>query len=280
MFNNISKHCFRALFLLYSIIFSSPVYSASLPLWELGLGVGYVNSAIYRGATKRANFLVPYPYFIYRGSRLKVDEEGVRSKIAETPRLKLDFSIAGQVPVVSNKNGPRAGMPRLEPIGEIGPSLEYNLWQASGSPVFVWLRLPWRFVYSFGDPLVKYRGWSFSPYIDLVKYFPEKNNLRLSWAIGPIFSNSQYHDFFYKVSQEYTTPLREQYGANSGYSGSRMTLTATARFKDYWVGAMLRYDDISAAEFEKSPLVTSKNYLIFGVTVAWIFSKSDTRVVD
>jgi hypothetical protein len=38
-----------------------------LPLWEVGAGVGVLNLPDYRGAESRSNYVLPVPYFIYRG---------------------------------------------------------------------------------------------------------------------------------------------------------------------------------------------------------------------
>lgn len=270
----------RIFCMFFLFVCNSSFAETNLPLWELGLGIGYVNSAIFRGASERDHFYIPYPYFTYRGNRLRVDEEGVRGKIAESRRLKLDFSVAGQVPVSASDDGPRSGMPNLEPIGEIGPSLDYVFWRSNLHNNSIWIRLPWRFVLSFGDPLIAYRGWSFAPYIDFVKKIPTKQNTRIALAIGPIFSSSQYHDYFYRVRRNYVTAVREQYSAGGGYSGSRITFSITSNMSTYWLGAMIRYDNLTAAEFETSPLVSTKKYLVVGLTVAWIFSKSKIQVID
>lgn len=209
-----------------------------------------------------------------------MDDEGIRGQVVESKRLKLDFSVAGQVPVNADGDNPRSDMPDLEPTGEIGPSLDYILWRHQHSQKTIWLRFPVRFVFSVGEPWIAYRGWKFSPYIDFVQRFPTLGNMRLSFAVGPVISNNQYHDYFYQVQRKYITPLRGEYEASSGYSGSRATLTATTNLGDFWVGGIIRYDNLSDAAFEGSPLVSSRQYWVFGITVAWIFKQSETLVVD
>ncbi|MFZ5595103.1 MAG: MipA/OmpV family protein [Pseudomonadota bacterium] len=86
-----------------------------LPLWELGAGVVGLNLPYYRGSDEEVSYFVPYPYLIYRGARLKVDEvEGARSRVFQSDRTKLDISLAGGVPVPRDA-GVRAGMPGLDP---------------------------------------------------------------------------------------------------------------------------------------------------------------------
>lgn len=55
------------------------------------------------------------PYLIYRGERFKLDDRGMRGRIFQTDRAKLDLSLAGGVPVPRAADGVRAGMPGLSP---------------------------------------------------------------------------------------------------------------------------------------------------------------------
>ena len=50
------------------------------------------------------------------------------------------------------------------------------------------------------------------------------------------------------------------------------------RIDRFWVGAFLRYDNLSGARFADSPLVRQKDYWAAGVAVSWIFGESATRV--
>ena len=88
----------------------------------------------------------------------------------------------------------------------------------------------------------------------------------------------QYHDYFYTVAPEYVTPERTQYNADSGYSGSRITVALSKNTDRYFIGAFMRYDDLQGATFEDSPLVETNSYFIFGVAFAWIFSSSEQNV--
>ena len=54
--------------------------------------------------------------------------------------------------------------------------------------------------------------------------------------------------------------------------------SVSKRFPKYWVGGFVRYDTLSGAEFEASPLVTSKRYFAAGFGISWIFAESSQRV--
>jgi outer membrane scaffolding protein for murein synthesis (MipA/OmpV family) len=64
------------------------------PLWEASIGVATVSFPAYRGSDQRHNFLLPTPYFVYRGEFLKADREGVRAQLFDSDRAELTFSAA------------------------------------------------------------------------------------------------------------------------------------------------------------------------------------------
>jgi MipA family protein len=96
-----------------------------LLLWEAGLGVAPITFPDYRGADEQSNFVLPLPYFVYRGERLKVDRNGPRGILFDTKRLQLDLSLNASIPVESDDNEARRGMPDIDPTLEIGPVLKY-----------------------------------------------------------------------------------------------------------------------------------------------------------
>ena len=93
--------------------FSFPAFAAGpeKPLWELGAGLAVLQMPDYPGSDKNRTYLLPYPYFIYRGDIVKVDRERVSGRIFKTDNVLLDVSLSGQVPVKSADNDARIGMP-------------------------------------------------------------------------------------------------------------------------------------------------------------------------
>ena len=63
-----------------------------LPKWELGLGLAAVNLPDYPGADQSQSYVLPFPYIIYRGARLKAGREGLRGLLFESKRWDLDIS--------------------------------------------------------------------------------------------------------------------------------------------------------------------------------------------
>jgi outer membrane scaffolding protein for murein synthesis (MipA/OmpV family) len=256
------------------------VHAGHLPLWELGIGIGTLSTPQYRGSTTRANFALPFPYAVYRGSFLQIDrEDGIRGELFESEDVRFDLSLAGNVPVPDTDEGARSGMPGLDPLIEVGAELTYTLWRASANDHSFSINLPLRLVYSVGDPLLEFQGLTLSPYLNYrIRQEHETVLLRYNISVGPIFATGSYHDYFYQVAPQFATPQRPQYDARGGYGGSRVTLSATRHFGAYMMGAFARFDTLDGAVFEDSPLVETGNYFAFGLVFALILGESNTRV--
>lgn len=271
-----SRCRYVALFLLLAG-FPAAAAAQERPLWEFGLGLGALRAPDYRGAADHTTYVVPIPYLIYRGRRIQVDREGVRGDLFRSGRLRLDGSAAVGLPARSRRDGPRAGMPDLDPTGELGPSLEIFLHRDAAAHREWSLRLPLRAVVATDLRHAEGAGWVFAPSLHLAA-----KRLGAGWegglAFGPMYATEAYHDYYYEVAPAFATATRPAYDAKSGYSGSRVTLTLTRRFDAFWIGAFARYDTLSGAAFADSPLVQKKESFMIGVGVAWVFARSDTRV--
>ncbi len=251
------------------------VHAYHLPLWEAGIGFGAIHAPHYRGSKSSKNYALPVPYVIYRGERLAADREGFRGKLFESERMKLDMSIAANVPVPSETGGAREGMPGLDPVLEFGPSLNVMLWRNAKQDATFWLKVPLRAALSIGDPIVDYQGLVFSPFLQIAKslHYPDIR-WQFKFSTGPIFATRHYHDYFYEVGGEYATDSRPEYHSSGGYSGSRFTFTLSRNSKQFYIGGFARYDNLSGATFETSPLVETNDYLVFGMFFAWVFANS------
>jgi outer membrane scaffolding protein for murein synthesis (MipA/OmpV family) len=259
--------------------YSNNTNAFHLPLWEFGLGAGALNAPHYRGSKTVENIYLPVPYIIYRGDFLKVDRDGIRSELFDTDRMRLDISLAGNIPVPETNKSARAGMPGLDPLIELGPEIEFKLWQTANDKQNIWFKFPYRLVFSVGNPIMEYQGWSLSPYINYRVNWRESRSLtRFNISVGPLYASNKYHDYFYTVEPKYVTPERPEYNADTGYSGSRVTVTLSRNTDKYFIGTFARYDDLQNASFEDSPLVETHSYFIFGIVFAWIFSSSGDTV--
>lgn len=249
------------------------------PLWEAGVGIGAIHFPQYRGSDQSKNYVLPTPYFTYRGEFLKADREGARGVFFRNENADVHLSLGASLPVSSSDNRAREGMPDLKPTIEVGPAFELTLWRSSRRDAKLDLRLPVRAAFSV-EAHPRFAGTQFFPHLNLdlrnERIFPGWN---LGMLAGPIFTDSRYNAYYYQVDPAYATPTRPAYAApGGGYAGLESLVAVSKRFPKFWVGGFVRYDTLNNARFEESPLVTSKRYFAAGFAIAWILGESQTRV--
>lgn len=251
----------------------------ALPVWEAGAGVSVVDFPHYRGSDQRHTYVLPLPYFVYRGDVLKVDRQGLRGLLFDSRRVELDLSMNGSVPVDSANNRARRGMDDLDPTLEIGPSLNVRLAGEDDAPMQLDLRLPLRAVIASDFRRVRHVGWVFQPQLNLDVRNPfGARGWNLGLATGPIFSDRRYNDYFYGVSGADATADRPAYRAGGGYAGAQFIAALSKRVESTWFGAFIKADTLRGAVFEDSPLVKQRTSVTAGAGFAWVFAVSDRRV--
>lgn len=270
----------RAGALIVALLWTAAVRAEPQPLWEVGIGVAPVYSPDYRGSDQSRSYFVPLPYLVYHGDILKLDRRGLYGRLIDTEYVHFDLSFDAGVPVDSRKNRARQGMPDLDPVFEVGPSLEICVWNKCAADRVVQLRLPVRAVYSTDFSSTESRGGTFYPHVNFdIKRFGADRKWNFSVSGGALFGSERYHDYYYQVVPEFATTARPAYDARRGYSGARVMLTFSRRFRQFWLGGFARYDDLSGTVFEDSPLVRVHHSFMAGLGIAWIFAESD-RLVD
>ena len=272
----------RALLLILlfvNIVFPRVAISAEKPLWELGVGFAALLLPDYRGSDEYRFYPLPYPYFVYRGDVLKVDEHNISGRIFKTDRILLDVSIYGSVPVKASNNTAREGMPDLDPTFEIGPAIIINLLENREDKYKFNLTLPVRAVFSTNFSSVSREGWVFAPRLNFEKsdIIPQ-TGLDLGISAGPMFADSGYHAYYYTVEPAYATAARPAYSAGGGYSGSTLTVGLGKAYEQFIFNAFVSADFLQGASFENSPLVKRETSFMSGVSVSWIFFKSAKTV--
>ena len=249
------------------------------PLWELGVGVAALRMPDYRGSDEYRYYLLPYPYFIYRGDILRVDRERISGRIFETDRLLLDVSLNGSVPVKSSDNPDRQGMPDLDPMFEVGPSLNVTLLENHQTRYKLMLTVPVRASFSTDFSSVRHEGWVFHPRLNFEKAdILPGTGLNIGISAGPLFADRGHHAYFYTVDPSYATAVRSAYDAGGGYSGATFTIGFHKTFDPLILNAFVSLDDLRGAVFENSPLVKTRSSWMCGFSVSWIFRKSSERV--
>jgi MipA family protein len=249
------------------------------PLWEVGAGLAAFSFPSYRGSDQTNNFLMPVPHFTYHGDFLKADRHGIRGSFFDSDRLDLTLSLALSPPAASDDIKARDGMPDLEGTFEIGPEMDVTLWRSANKARFVKLLLPLRAAITVQSS-PKDIGFVFHPKLNMdITDLPGLPGWNLGTLAGPLFGDRRQHAYYYDVAPQYATAARPAYTAKSGYAGMQYLVSLSKRFPKYWVGSFIRYDDLSGATFEDSPLVRQKNYVAAGLAITWILGESSTRVM-
>lgn len=246
------------------------------PLWEVGLGAGFLVFNDYRGAATTHVYPVPVPYLIYRGKFLKSDRDGLRGLFLNQDRVELSLSVNATAPV--RNDSARHGMPDLRSTVEVGPQLNVHLWRSADQRVKLDLRLPLRTALTL-QAAPHYVGVFIEPHLALdLAQFQGDDGWKLGLLAGPLFADRRYDDYFYTVAPQFAAADRPAYTAHGGYAGSEALASLTRRYPRFWVGAYLRHDSLAGASFENSPLVRRDSYWSAGFGVAWLIRQSDRLV--
>jgi MipA family protein len=269
--------CTVLAFSLLACVGAAHAQKESKPEWEVGAGLAYIDFPMYRGSNERRSYLLPIPYFVYRGERLQVNRERMRGLIFKRDAAELDVSVNGSVP--ARGSVARQGMPDLDPTLELGPSLNFHILYSQDKRNTFDIRMPLRAVFASNFSHVQHVGWLFQPQLNL----DFRNIRRSGWNIGlvggPIFSDKHYHGYFYNVEPQYATATRPAYTASGGYAGTQYIFAFNRRAPSGdWVGGFMKWDNLNGAVFADSPLVTSKHYFTIGFAMTWTFDKSDKMV--
>lgn len=253
-------------FFLLSLVVVLSSEAKELPLWEVGLGAGGLHQSYYTGTKQTRSYAFPIILPVYRGDLFKSDDKGIRAELFEDDRFKLDLSVDFSFAVDSDDIDLRRGMADIGSLIEVGPSLEVRLFENESDKWF--LKLPIRSVTEVDDSELESAGYNFSPTLAL-----EKKLLKTSWKLGVSlafqFGDQDYNSIYYSVAPEFATTERSAYEAESGYAGSRFQFALTSKSPKNLLVLFLRYDNISGAVFDDSPLVETKD----NITLGFIYSR-------
>jgi len=255
---------------------AAPAGADEKPLWELGLGTGVLIFNDYRGSSTTHAYVLPVPYFVYRGKLLKSDDKGLRGLFIHHERVELELSVNATTPV--RNDAARSGMPDLRPTLEIGPQLDAHLWRSDDRRVQLDLRVPARAALT-AQAVPHVVGMFLAPNLSLdIAQHPGSDGWKLGLLAGPLFADHRYDSYFYSVAPQYATAVRPAYDAPGGYAGTQVLVALTRRYPAWWFGAYVRHDTLAGASFADSPLVKRDSYWTGGLGIVWIIRQSAQRV--
>lgn len=257
---------------------AQPAAPPPLPLWEIGLVGSTAILPDYPGADRNRVRVLPLPYAIYRGERLRADNGGLRGRYRFSPDVELDLSFGGALPADSDGNPAREGMPDLDLLLEIGPRLTV-VFARPNSDSSVSVALPVRAVFSTDFSDIDQRGLLIAP--ELV--YSDRQLAGSAWrtrlSIGPVFGTEPLMDYFYGVAPAFARTDRPAFETEGGYLESRLSLALSRPLsKAFTIFTFLRLSSLEGATNADSPLLRETFNYSGGVGLAYTFRRSQAAV--
>jgi len=241
--------------------------------WTMGLGLGMFSYQYYPGAKESNQLFLPAPYFTYRSPKFEVDR-GIKSFIYHSEEIIVDVSADFGLPVDSDDTIARKGMPDLDFVLQLGPSLEFLLNDRRKNYFDARFELPVRIAATADVTDMQAIGYLIEPRFTLAHRRESQTGLTHKATMGLKFASREYHAYYYDVAAEFVTPSRSEYKSDAGFSGSFINYRLSYKTSDFVYWTFIRYQSLHGAEFENSPLVLEKDYYFFGIGFAWIFASS------
>lgn len=241
--------------------------------WTMGVGLGVFDYNLYPGAKATDRFVLPVPYFTFRSPKIEIDR-GIKSFIYNSEVIVIDISADFGLPVDSEETQARKGMPDLDFMLQLGPSVEFLLNDRKKEYFDARFELPVRAAYALGFPDTKNIGYLFEPRFSINHRRSAKTGVSHKTTIGLKFATREFHEYYYDVASEFSTATRAEYKSDAGFGGSFVKYRISYKSNDFVYWAFLRYQSLRGAVFVDSPLVVKEDYYFLGVGFAWIFATS------
>lgn len=233
--------------------------------YVLEVGVGAVAGQLpkYAGSSEDYNFVLPFPYIYYRDERLTLDKEAVTGTLLKNADWRLSLTASGALPVKEAKR--RQGMPELGWVGRAGPQLEYQIhpeWQ-----------LIWRLhkAVAISDWKLQNVGWVGDMALTWEKSLASEflpGRLVLTAQASLSYADHRHQGYYYDVAPQYSLADRPTFSASSGLMGTGASLGLTWRHQDWWLGAYVKYSNLTHNQNVASPLLEEQHQLNAGIALA------------
>lgn len=249
------------------------------PLYEIGLGLAFGLTPAYPASEDTKFNFIPFPSIVYRGDVIRADREGARAVILEDDTFELGISVNASLPTDSDDVEARRGMPDLDFLAEIGPSLRATLFRDADEQVR--FDLPLRMVIGIGgDDGLGYRGLLLQPEFKYRIFRLFNTSANAQFSLGPIFSLDGIGNYFYGVDAKYATATRPAFQAEEGYMGTEFGAFAAIPLDDrfrMFTGSRLMLH--SGAANELSPLFKEEATISLVLGLTYSFYHSDEKVM-
>ena len=255
-----------------SILYSATTLAKDME-WQLGAGVGVFGLNAYPGSSDIKEYILPMPYFTLVTESLEIGR-GIRGFLFKSEDVVLDVSADFGINVNSDDSQVRIGMPDLDSVLQVGPSIEFLLTELKRDKLDVRFEFPLRAAIASDIKYTRNEGWLMEPRFSVEKRRMRQSGLAMKLTMGMKYGTQDFHAYYYDVDPQFATDTRPAYAAEKGYGGSFVKVRASWREGDWIWWALLRYHNLNDAVFEDSPLVEQKNYYVVGAGFAWVFAQS------
>ncbi|MFX1682177.1 MipA/OmpV family protein [Mitsuaria sp. CC2] len=255
----------------------APAERKDLPLWELGAGIGGISQVAYPGADEQVSRVVPLPYVVYRGKRLRAEGEGAGLRAIRTETFELDVSVSGSLSSGSKSLKAREGMAKLPTLVELGP---VGRWYLNGRQAShrVTFKIPVRGVFEASD-LGRHRGMALEPEIGLDHRAGPGWSYAL--AVSALLGDKRLGRTYYAVTPDEALPGRPAYEADAGLIAWRLKGSLSRQLsEDVRIFGFARIDSVAGSANRDSPLVRRTTGASVGVGLVYTFGRSTARAVD
>ena len=255
------------------LIFSVYTASADSGRLDLGIGSGFASVPDYIGSDESSLFGLPFPYFKYESDRIKIDRRAARGTLFRLGRLSLEIDASGRIPVDSEENEARSGMPDLDLVLELGPAIKLDLWGEKKSETHVFLEWPIRAAASTDFNSVDSQGWLTEPKLLLVNRWLRGRSggwqLSTSAGIGVRWLSQENVNYFYSVDESFSTNERPSFSFQEDiYAGWQLRGGLSMKNQQWLLGAFTRMTFLSGSDLEESPLVREDQSVEVGIAVS------------
>ncbi len=243
-----------------------PAKPALEPIWEFGMGFGYIRFEQYPAAGEYSTLSLPFPTFQYRGKIVRADDrEGAKAYLWKSGPWSIEMSGTGTLPLDSSDNNLRDEMNDIPWIIASGPQLVYRMGPFFNFALGVYQAIATDFKHTEASGNIFEGKMSYT----FEKIFNEQKIKALTRYFLTLKGASQeVHDQYYSIDQDFVTPLRPRYRAKAGYIGTEFSIYQSLKRGRGAIYVGLNYTDYSMAENKKSPLHNSEGQLsyLFGMT--------------
>lgn len=185
------------------------------PVLEIGVIGGGAYVPDYPAAGHQQITGLAAPYLIYRGKIFKSDHDGVRGEVPLSSRWQFELGVDASFSAKSSDNKQRRGLPDLDYVVELGPSVSYRLAASQTRS----LRAVAQFRWAYATDLAHIRDVGYAAEPQLVyqqdHLFGSKAELNSSLSVK--FADDRFNDYYYGVAPRYVTAERPAFRARAGY---------------------------------------------------------------